>query len=61
MSSISYFIDPIERILLQGVNKKFYNQLIPQVVATVETPNVSLILESSRKDIQIGTWRKNAK
>ena len=31
------------------------------VVAKVETPNVSLILESSRKDIQIGTWRKNAK
>ena len=61
MTSISYFIDPIERILLQGVCKKFYNQLIPQVVATVETPNVSLILESSRKDIQIGTWRKNAK
>lgn len=54
-------MEPLERILLQGVNKNFYNKLIPQVVATVETPNVSLILESSRKDIQIGTWRKNAK
>ena len=29
--------------------------------AAVETPTVSLILESSRKDIQIGIWKKNAK
>ena len=35
--------------------------MVPQMIPMVETPNVSLILESSRKDIQIGTWRKGAK
>ena len=58
---MSMFLEPLERIKLQAMNKHFYDKLIPQVVANVETPNVSLILESSRKDIQIGTWRKNAK
>jgi len=61
MTTVSYFLTPLERVKLQALCKRFYEHLIPQVVTLVETPNVSLILESSRKDIQIGTWRKNAK
>ena len=61
LASVGKFLTPLQRIQLQALNKDFYNKQIPLVVAKVETPNVSLVLESSRKDIQIGTWRKNAK
>ena len=61
MMSVSLYLTELERIKLQALCKRFYDQLIPQIIHAVETPNVSLILESSRKDIQIGTWRKGTK
>lgn len=58
-SLILKYLDPIEAIQLQQVSKNFYNKVIPRNLPRVENPTVSLVLERSRKDIQLGCWRAN--
>ena len=53
------YLDPIEAITLQQVNKNFYNKVIPRFLPRVENPTLNLVLERSRKDIQLGIWRAN--
>ena len=61
LSAVTEFLPPIERIKLQGLSRHFYNKMIPQIVALVETPQVQVVLESGRKNIMLGTWSKNTK
>ena len=61
MMSVTNYLTLLDRIKLQALCKKFYNSLIPQIIHEIEIPNVTLVLESSRKDIQIGMWKKGAK
>ena len=61
MTSVMDYLSILERIHLQAVCKRFYSSLIPQIIAQVEIPNISLLLERSRKDIQIAMWKRGDK
>ena len=57
---LSYFKQEVVATY-QGLNKDFYNRLIPRAMIKFEFPRVAILLERARKQFYIGFWRENVR
>ena len=55
------YLEQIEVIKLQKLNKEFYDNMMPRVLTKVTQPSANVILESSRTNIEIGFWKRNTR
>ena len=61
LQSMSKYLEQIEVISLQKLNKEFYDKMAPVVLTKVSMPSAQIVLESSRTNIELGIWKKDTR
>jgi hypothetical protein len=61
MATIGTYLGILEATKLQRINRYFYKKMAHQIVIKIEMPFINLVLESNRKEISIGFWKKNTR
>ena len=61
LKTMATYMEQIEVIKLQKLNKNFYEKMVPQLLTKVSQPSATIVLESARTDIQLGYWKRNTR
>ena len=55
------YLEPLEVIKLQKLNKDFYDNKAGALLQKVTKPSAFIVLERSRNEIHIGYWKRNTR